>query len=165
MNVSEPHGVSDVARSFFVLRPTSMGAVFNESGPMDEGAKCRLMMLPKKKYPTSPKERDMGFVEKAGVSMKQLQESFLAGETYETETRGERTVPEAKPYAEGVYAITRTKRASHLAYVLTIPGELGQVQEDFGLYSRGSFIMQAKNPKFPGPSFAQLPKDPEYPER
>ena len=165
VNVSEPHGVSDVARSFFVLRPTSMGAVFNESGPMDEGAKCRLMMLPKKKYPTSPKERDMGFVEKAGVSMKQLQESFLAGETYETETRGERTVPEAKPYAEGVYAITRTKRASHLAYVLTIPGELGQVQEDFGLYSRGSFIMQAKNPKFPGPSFAQLPKDPEYPER
>ncbi|KAG2413750.1 hypothetical protein HFD88_002939 [Aspergillus terreus] len=164
VNVSEPHGVSDVARSFFVLRPTSMGAVFNESGPMDEGAKCRLMMLPKKKYPTSPKERDMGFVEKAGVSMKQLQESFLAGETYETETRGERTVPEAKPYAEGVYALTRTKRASHLAYVLTIPGELGQVQEDFGLYSRGSFIMQAKNPKFPGPSFAQLPKDPEYPE-
>ncbi|KAL4897746.1 esterase-like activity of phytase-domain-containing protein [Aspergillus ambiguus] len=164
VNVSEPHGVSDVARSFFVLRPTSMGAVFSESGPMDEGAKCRLMMLPKKKYPTSPKERDMGFVEKAGVSMKQLQESFMAGETYETETRGERNVPEAKPYAEGVYAITHTKRASHLAYVLTVPAELGQVQEDFGLYSRGSFIVQSKNPKYPGPSFAQLPKEPEYPE-
>lgn len=107
----------------------------------------------------------MGFVEKAGQTMKELQENFIAGEKYETSTRGERTVPEAKPYAEGVYAITSTKRASHLAYILTIPGEIGPLQEDFGLHARGSWIVQSKNPKYPGPSSAQLPKDPEYPER
>ncbi|GMG17149.1 unnamed protein product [Aspergillus oryzae] len=110
-------------------------------------------------------DADMGFVEKAGQTMKELQENFIAGEKYETSTRGERTVPEAKPYAEGVYAITSTKRASHLAYILTIPGEIGPLQEDFGLHARGSWIVQSKNPKYPGPSSAQLPKDPEYPER
>ncbi|KAB8217686.1 hypothetical protein BDV33DRAFT_193399 [Aspergillus novoparasiticus] len=165
VNVSEPSSVDDVARSFIVLRPTPLGASLDQTqGSLEAGAKCRLMLLPKKKFPTSGRERDMGFVEKAGQTMKELRENFIAGEKYETSTRGERTVPEAKPYAEGVYAITSTKRASHLAYILTIPGEVGPLQEDFGLHARGSWIVQSKNPKYPGPSSAQLPKDPEYPE-
>ncbi|KAF7588557.1 hypothetical protein BBP40_005512 [Aspergillus hancockii] len=165
VNVLEPHSVDDIARSFIVLRPTPLGAALDSTqGSLETGAKCRLMMLPKKKFPTSGRERDMGFVEKAGQTMKELQENFIAGEKYETETRGERTVPEAKPYAEGVYAITSTKRASHLAYILTIPSEVGPLQEDFGLHARGSWIVQSKNPKYPGPSYAQIPNDPEYPE-
>lgn len=166
VNVIDPQSVSDVARSFLVLRPTPIGATLNQQqGSVEPGAKCRLLMLPKKKFPTSARERDMGFVEKAGQSMKSLQESFIAGDTYETSTRGERTVPEARPFAEGVYAITSTTRASHLAYVLTIPETIGSIQEDFGLHSRGSWIVQSKNPKYPGPSYAQIQKDPEYPER
>ncbi|GLA28858.1 hypothetical protein CBS147346_8461 [Aspergillus niger] len=165
VNVTDPQSVSDVARSFLVLRPTPIGATLNQQqGSVEPGAKCRLLMLPKKKFPTSGKERDMGFVEKAGHSMKSLQESFIAGDTYETSTRGERTVPEARPFAEGVYAITSTTRASHLAYILTIPETLGSIQEDFGLHSRGSWVIQSKNPKYPGPSYAQIQKDPEYPE-
>ncbi|KAE8407208.1 esterase-like activity of phytase-domain-containing protein [Aspergillus pseudonomiae] len=165
VNVSEPNSVDDVARSFIVLRPTPLGASLDQTqGSLEPGAKCRLMLLPKKKFPASGRERDMGFVEKTGQTMKELQENYLSGEKYETSTRGERTVPEAKLYAEGVYAITSTKRASHLAYILTIPGEVGPLQEDFGLHARGSWIVQSKNPKYPGPSSAQLPKDPEYPE-
>ncbi|OOF96720.1 hypothetical protein ASPCADRAFT_206897 [Aspergillus carbonarius ITEM 5010] len=165
VNVSDPHGISDVARSFLVLRPTPIGATLDQQqGSLEPGAKCRLMVLPKKKFPTSGKERDMGFVEKAGQSMKSLQESFIAGYTYETSTRGEQSVPEARPYAEGVYAITSTKRSSHLAYVLTIPETIGSIQEDFGLHTRGSWVIQSKNPKHPGPSYAQINKDPEYPE-
>ncbi|OGM39280.1 BTB domain transcription factor [Aspergillus bombycis] len=165
VNVSEPHSVEDVARSFIVLRPTPLGASLDQTqGSLEAGAKCRLLLLPKKKFPTSGRERYMGFVEKTGQTMKELQENFIAGEKYETLTHGERTVPEAKPYAEGVYAITSTERASHLAYILTIPGEVGPLQEDFGLHARGSWIVQSKNPKYPGPSSAQLPKDPEYPE-
>ncbi|KAI9927700.1 hypothetical protein ASPWEDRAFT_173345 [Aspergillus wentii DTO 134E9] len=165
VNVSDPHDVSDVARSFFVLRPTPLGAVLDgEQGSVEPGANCRLMILPKKKFPTSGRERDMGFVEKSGQSMKDLQEKFLAGGQYVTSTRGERTTQEAKPYAEGVYAITSTQRASHLAYILTIPEKLGDVQDSFGLRHRGSWIVQSKNPKYPGPSYAKLPKDPEYPE-
>ncbi|KAE8350716.1 esterase-like activity of phytase-domain-containing protein [Aspergillus coremiiformis] len=165
VNVAEPHSVADVARSFIVLRPTPLGAALDQAqGSLEAGAKCRLMLLPKKKFPTSGRERDMGFVEKAGQTMKELQENFIAGEEYQTSTGSERSVPEAKPYAEGVYAITSTKRASHLAYILTIPTDVGPLQEDFGLHARGSWIMQSKNPQYPGPSYAQLPKDPEYPE-
>ena len=97
--------------------------------------------------------------------MKELQENFISGSKYETSTRGERTVEEARPYAEGVYAITSTKRASHLAYILAIPEEVGPLQDGFGLRQRGSWIVQSKSPKYPGPSYAQIPKDPEYPEQ
>ncbi|KGO48371.1 hypothetical protein PEX1_062300 [Penicillium expansum] len=165
VNIEDPQSMGDVARSFFVLRPTVLGATFDEGqGPVDKDASCRLMMLPKKKFPTSPKERDMGFVEKAGQSMQSLHESFIAGKTYQTSTRGERHTEKARPYAEGVYAITSTQRASHLAYILTIPAELGDVQEDFGLQPRGSWIVQSKSPKFAGPPVGQLPKDPEFPQ-
>lgn len=165
VNVEDPHGLGDVARSFFVLRPTPLGAELDESqGPVDKDARCRLLVIPKKKFPNSRGEREMGFVEKSGQSMKDLHENFIAASKYETATRGERNTEEARPYAEGVYAITSTKRASHLAYVLTIPSELGEIQENFGLYERGSWIVQSKNPKYPSPSYAQLPKDPEYPE-
>ncbi|KAL3463036.1 hypothetical protein BJX64DRAFT_258100 [Aspergillus heterothallicus] len=131
---------------------------------MDSGAKCRLLMLPKKKYPQSGKEREMGFVEKSDVSVKQLHESFIASDTYETSTRGTREIPEARPYAEGVYAITSTKRATHLVYHITLPQTLGEIQEDFGLSVRGSWLLQSKNPKFPGPPNARLPKEPEFPQ-
>jgi hypothetical protein len=164
VNVEDPHSIGDVARSFFVLRPTNLGAEFNhDQGPVDKGAECRLVMLPKKKFPTSGRERDMAFVEKAGQSMQSLQDNFIAGKTYQTATRGERHTEEARPYAEGVYAITHTPRASHLAYILTIPAEVGSLQEDFGLRERGSWLVQSKNPKFPGPPSGQLPKNPEYP--
>ncbi|KAJ5668149.1 uncharacterized protein N7477_006719 [Penicillium maclennaniae] len=164
VNVEDPHGFEDVARSFFVLRPTPLGGELDhDPRPLDKNARCRLLMLPKKKFPTKPGEREMGFVEKADQTIKDLQENFFAAKTYETATRGERTVGESRPYAEGVYAITSTKRASHLAYVLTIPAELGDIQDSFGIHHQGSWIVSSKNPKYPGPSFAQLPKQPEYP--
>ncbi|PWY92666.1 BTB domain transcription factor [Aspergillus heteromorphus CBS 117.55] len=164
VNVTDPQNVNEIARSFLVLRPTPIGATLDHEGSVKLGTKCRLMMLPKKKFPTSGKERDMGFVEKAGQSLKSLQESFIAGETYDTATQGERSVPEARPYAEGVYAITSSKRTSHLAYVLTIPKTIGTIQEDFGLHSRGSWVVQSKNPKHPGPPHAQIKQEPEYPD-
>jgi hypothetical protein len=164
VNVEEPHSIDDVARSFFVLRPTPKGAEII-SGPICDDDNCRLMMLPKKRYPSSGKERDMGFVEKAKVPLRTLRETLMATKTYETKTRGERTTPEAKPYAEGVYALIKEGRSSHLAYILTIPRQLGDIQSDFGLYDRGSFVIQSKSPKYPGPVTTRLPHEPEYPER
>ena len=166
VSVTEAHGISEVARSFIVLRPTPRGATLDEGqGPLAADARCRLIVLPKKKFPTSGSERDMAFVEKAGQSMKQLQDSFFAARTYETATRGEREVSEIKPFAEGVYAIMHEARSSHLAYILTIPELIGDLQNDLGIRERGSWLVQSKNPKFPGPSYATLPKNPEYPEQ
>lgn len=107
----------------------------------------------------------MGFVEKAKVSLKTLRETLMESTTYETQTRGERTTPEARPYAEGVYALVKEGRNSHLVYILTIPREPADIQSDFGLYDRGSFVIQSKSPKYPGPATARLPQGPEYPER
>ncbi|KAA8645993.1 hypothetical protein EYZ11_004003 [Aspergillus tanneri] len=165
VNISDPESIEDVARSFIVLRPTPLGETLGEGqGPVDVSSMCRLIVLPKKRFPTTSRERDMAFVVKAGHSVKELQESFIAGEKYETASPGERTVPEARPYAEGVYAITSAKRASHLAYILTIPDKVGPIQDDFGLRAHGSWIVQSKNPKYPGPPSATLPKAPDYPE-
>lgn len=166
VDTSEPQSLSEVARTFMVLRPTSLGATLGEGqGTVEAGSKCRLMALPKKKFPTSGHERDMGFVEKAGQSMKALHDSFVSGGKYQTATHGERHVEEARPFAEGVYAITSAKRSSHLAYILTIPDKIGTLQEDFGLHGRGSWIVQSKNPKHPGPSYAAFTQGPEYPEQ
>ena len=41
--------MEDVARSFFVLRPTPLGAELDSGqGAVDKDARCRLLMLPKK---------------------------------------------------------------------------------------------------------------------
>uniref|UniRef100_A0A093VTZ3 Reticulocyte-binding protein 2 like a n=3 Tax=Talaromyces marneffei PM1 TaxID=1077442 RepID=A0A093VTZ3_TALMA len=165
VNVEDPHSISDVARSFFVLQPTPKGAKIEDGPIRDDTANCRLLILPKKRYPASGRERDMGFVEKAKVTLKTIRESLMTPTTYETKTYGERTRPEARPYAEGVYALIKEGRNSHLAYILTIPRQLGDVQSDFGIHGRGSFIIQSKNPEYPGPPIAQLPKGPEYPEQ
>ncbi|KAK2803200.1 hypothetical protein FQN50_007067 [Emmonsiellopsis sp. PD_5] len=156
----EPESMGEVARSFIVLRPLPRDAKIGE-GTIGDDNNCRLLVLPKKVLPTTSKDRFMGFVEKGGTTAKVIRESFLAKET-ETATRGTRYTPAATPVAEGVYAITKRDRASHLVYHLTIPKEISDVQKDVGLKARGSFIASAKNPKFPGT--ANLPKAPEYPE-
>ncbi|PGH23811.1 hypothetical protein AJ80_02059 [Polytolypa hystricis UAMH7299] len=161
VSVDEPEGVSDVARTFMVLRPLPQGATLTE-GPIGDSGNCRLLMLPKKVLPQSSRERFMGFVEKAGATAQTVKESFLGSNEYETKTRGTQHAPAAGPLAEGVYAITSTTRTSHLAYILTIPSELGEVQTDLGLKNQGSFIISAKNPKYP--SSARLPKTAEYPQ-
>lgn len=163
VSVEEPESVEDIARSFIVLRPLPLDATLAK-GPIGDEENCRLLVLPKKKLPVSSHDRYTGFVEKAGVNVKTLRESFLGSE-YETKTRGTQHVPTARPLAEGVYALTSTTRTSHLAYILTIPSKLGEIQTDFGLKDRGSFIVSTKNPKFPGPSTARLPKPPEFPQK
>ncbi|KAK2804433.1 hypothetical protein FQN51_002076 [Onygenales sp. PD_10] len=156
----EPESMEEVARSFIVLRPLPRDAKIGE-GAIGDDNNCRLLVLPKKVLPTTSKDRFMGFVEKGRTTAKAIRESFLAKEN-ETATRGIRYTPAATPVAEGVYAITKRDRASHLVYHLTIPKEISEVQKDVGLKARGSFIASAKNPKFPGT--ANLSQAPEYPE-
>jgi hypothetical protein len=114
--------------------------------------------------PQSGRDRWTAFVEKSGASFERLKGEFLASSEYETKTAGTRHTPSATPIGEGVYAITSTGRDSHLVYLLTLPEELGEVQREMGLKEKGSFIINTKNPQFPGPASARLPKDPEYPK-
>ncbi|KKY26915.1 hypothetical protein UCRPC4_g01381 [Phaeomoniella chlamydospora] len=162
VGIDEPKDVNDIARSYIIVRPLEHDAKLTE-GPIGDTGNNRLFALPKKVLPLSGKDRFMTFVEKAKVSFQELKDEFLSASDYETKTAGTRHTPAATPVGEGVYAITTTGRESHLAYILTLPSELGEVQKEIGLQERGSFIISTKNPDYPGPANAQLPQGPDYP--
>ena len=163
VNVSDPQSTSDIARSYLVLRPLPHGAALSD-GTIPEGNNSRLIALPKKILPVSGKDRFLVFVEKAQASFSELKNDFMSASDYATKTQGTSHIPAVTPVAEGVYAITTTGRESHLAYMTTIPSTLGEVQKDIGLRDSGSFVVSAKNPKFPSPANAGIGGDPGYSE-
>lgn len=163
VNIEEPSAVDDIARTYILLRPIAKDAKLG-SGPIGDAGNSRVCVVPKKVLPQTGKDRWISFVEKTGASFQQLKEEFLKGNDYDTKTAGTRHTPAATPVGEGVYAITSTGRESHLVYMLTLPEKLGEVQKEMGLKSQGSFIISTKNPQYPGPANARLPKGPEYSE-
>ena len=163
VNVDDPQSVKDIQRSYILLRPIPHGASLSD-GPIGDAGTNRLLALPKKVLPTSGRDRFMTFVEKAKVSFQTLKDEFLSSSEYATKTQGTRHVAAPTPVGEGVYAITSTGRESHLAYILTIPSEPGEVQKEMGLKDKGSFITSTRNPEFPAPNNAQLPEGPKFPK-
>lgn len=163
VNVEAPHDTSDIARSYIVLRPIPHGAKIGE-GPIGDAGGCRLLAIPKKVLPRSGKDRFIVFVEKAKASFKELKDTFMSASDHATKTAGTRHTPAATPVGEGIYAITTTGRESHLAYILTIPSELNEVQRDIGLRERGSFVTSIKNPEQKGPPVISLHKVADYPK-
>ncbi|KAF2173432.1 hypothetical protein M409DRAFT_61843 [Zasmidium cellare ATCC 36951] len=166
VGVDDPDSVQNLQRTFFVLRPLPDGAKLTEGAIQDVGNN-RLIALPKKVFPKSGKDRFMAFVEKGKTSMDELKESFFTGSEYSTKTTGTRHTPEVTPLGEGVYAMTSTgegRTTTHLAYMLTIPMEIGEVQKDVGIADKGSFVLSLKNPEASGPANAQLPQKPEFPK-
>ncbi|KAH6890647.1 hypothetical protein B0T10DRAFT_596796 [Thelonectria olida] len=161
VNINEPESVTDIARSFMLLRPLPKDARLGK-GPIADAGNTRVIALPKKVFPTSPKDRFMAFVNMTDASYEKVKDDFLASTDYVTKTAGSRHTPQATPIAEGVYAMTSTGRESHFAYMLTLPEKLDEVQKELGLKKQGSFIVSTKNPKYPGPANARLPKGPEF---
>ncbi|KAI4168017.1 MAG: hypothetical protein LQ343_006724 [Gyalolechia ehrenbergii] len=162
VGIDEPSDVNDIARSYIVLRPLPHGAKLGD-GPIGDDGHNRMLALPKKVLPVSPKDRFMVFVEKANATMDDIKNNLSASD-YMTKTAGSRHTPAAAPIGEGVYAITSTGRETHLAYILTIPSEINDVQEGVSLRQRGSYVTSAKNPETSAPAGANLPKGAEYPK-
>ncbi|KAF2402315.1 hypothetical protein EJ06DRAFT_554972 [Trichodelitschia bisporula] len=156
VGVEEPESAKDLQPSYIVLRPIPSGAELGK-GPIQDHRTCRLIALPKKVLPTSGRNRFMAFVEKAGQSMEKLKVNFFRGYEKETKTRGMRETPPVKPVAEGVHALTTTGRSSHLAYMLTVPSEVGELQDDLGLSQKGSFVI-SQEPKFGRLSWMPIPE-------
>ncbi|KAJ4257049.1 hypothetical protein NW757_003672 [Fusarium falciforme] len=161
VNIEDPESVQDIARSHILLRPIAKDARLGEGALADVG-NTRLLALPKKTLPMSGKDRFMVFVEKSGASYDEIKKEFLTASEYETKTAGTRRTPAATPVGEGVYAITSTGQNSHLAYLLTLPENLDEVQEELGLKKEGSFIISTKNPQHSGPANTQLPEGPDF---
>ncbi|KAF4624743.1 hypothetical protein G7Y89_g13427 [Cudoniella acicularis] len=160
VGIEDPQSLEDVARSYIVLRPLPIGAKIGE-GPMQDDGRARLLALPKKMLPKSRRDRFLTFVEKSGVSIKDIREQFASSE-YATKTSGTSNTPAATPSAEGIYAIISTGRESHLAYHVTIPKEIGEVQKELGINKKGSFVVSAKNPEASGPANSTLGNPAKY---
>ena len=157
----EPSGVNEVARSYMVLRPLPHGAKLG-GGPIGDAGTNRLLVLPKKVLPLA-RDRFLVFVAKANCTMDDIKEQLSSSE-YATKTTGVRHTPAATPIGEGVYAITQTGRETQLAYILTIPAEIDEVQRGIGLRQRGSYATSAKNPQSSAPANVGLPKGADYPQ-
>lgn len=165
VGVDNAEDVNDLQRSHFVLRPLPAGAKLTD-GAIEDVKNNRLLALPKKVWPKSPKDKFMVFVENAKTSMEELKKSFFEGSEYSTQTVGVRQTPPVTPVAEGVYAITKAgnREETHLAYMLTIPRDPGEMQKDIGIASKGSFVLSLKNPTVKGPAYASLPEKPGFPQ-
>jgi hypothetical protein len=161
VGTDDPDSVQDLARSFFVLRPLPPGAKLTDGAIPDVGNN-RLIALPKKVFPRTGQDKFMAFVEKEKTGMDALKAEFFSGSESSTPTTGTRHTPLITPVGEGVYAFTRTGGATHLAYMLTIPSELGDVQRDLGLGDRGSFVLSVKNPESSTPANGSLPQTAEF---
>lgn len=161
VGIDHPERVSDIARSYMVLRPIPKDAKLGD-GPIGDAGNSRLIAIPKKVLPQSGKDRWIAFVEKTNESFAKLKEDFLAANDYDTKTAGVRHSPAATPIGEGVYAITTTGRESHLAYMLTLPEKLGEVQTEIGLKEKGSWILSTRNPQFEAPAGTALPEGPDF---
>jgi hypothetical protein len=162
VNVEDPQGVDDLQRTYFVLRPVPQDVKLKDGLKKDHG-NSRLFALPKKVFPRHHSDRLMAFVERGNATVTGLKKDFLPGAEYPTKTRGVQRQPPVIPIAEGVYSITHVGRSTYLTYILTIPEEVGEEQEDIGLQQKGSFLISVKNPQRPGPQQARLSKGPEYP--
>ncbi|KAI1211468.1 uncharacterized protein F4807DRAFT_417749 [Annulohypoxylon truncatum] len=163
VGIDEPSSVDDIRRSYIVLRPLSKDAKLGE-GTIDDAGNSRVIAIPKKVLPLSGKDRWIAFVEKSHASFQTLKDEFISASDYETKTAGVRHTPAATPIAEGIYAITTTGRESHLAYMITLPEDLGEVQKEIGLKEKGSFIISTRNPQYEAPKGVSIPKGPDYPK-
>jgi hypothetical protein len=72
----------------------------------------------------------------------------------------------ARPVGEGKYAIVDHNNHTELAFVLELPKELGEAQNELGIEKEASYIITVINPKIPRreeylPTTAEAPKYPE----
>jgi hypothetical protein len=130
--------IDDVQRLYMILHPRGK--------PL-----YRLIIIGEKRLPSvngGGDRKTWGFVAKFAERANDVEDE-LDPERYETKTRGVRQVPAARPAGEGIYAIVSHERHTHLAYVLELPPEPGEVQGALNIVKEGSYIIAIKNPETP----------------
>ena len=142
-----PRGLLDVRRFHIVLRPES-------------GKTVRLMTIGRKKLPDASEgsQNHWGFVDRVIDDAEELRQ-ILGGSNFESETLGERRLPEARPVGEGVYALNRVGRRTVLSYALELPSEPGEVQAAFNIRPDGHYELAIKNPDAGSPAGIGLDGD------
>jgi hypothetical protein len=134
---NSPESLRDIQRLYLVLSP--------------EGKKrFRMAVIGSKKLPKAQEKgrRYWGFIELVRGSPNFIREA-LSGDLYSTKTRGERSVPPARPAGEGVYRLLSHNDHTHLVYALELPRQQGEVQKELQIEPQASYIISIKNPDAP----------------
>lgn len=132
---SSPESLDDIQRLYMVMSP-------------HEDRRYRMIGVGAKRLPQISEggQQHWAFVETVRKEAKEIEQQLQA-ETYQTKTRGERTVPAARPADEGVYIIARHDGHTHLAYALELPREPDEVQRQMNIEEEASYILSVKNPQ------------------
>jgi hypothetical protein len=71
----------------------------------------------------------------------------------------------ARPVGEGKYAIVKHQDHTELAYVLELPKEPGEAQQELGIEKEASYVISVINPKIPKQSNLPTTQEPpKYPQ-
>jgi len=148
VGIDKVQGVQDVQRFFFILKPIAA---------QDKQVKNRLVIVGKKMMPyiNVHQNKSNAFwscIDIASNNMEDLTKE-LSSKTYDTITKGERTVDEVRIVGEGHYSFVKNKdNSTSLAYVLEMPKEISPVQKAFNIEKEASYTISVKNPGNPPPT-------------
>eukprot|EP01119_Soliformovum_irregulare_P024093 TRINITY_DN8567_c0_g1_i1.p1 TRINITY_DN8567_c0_g1~~TRINITY_DN8567_c0_g1_i1.p1 ORF type:complete len:400 (-),score=124.40 TRINITY_DN8567_c0_g1_i1:255-1454(-) len=141
VELSQVTNFDEIQKTFIVLSRHSLVSANPTDDPL-----FRIIRIGKKKLPsTEEHNRFWGIVEEASDDMSNL-ERLIDEDHYTTITQGERTNFASRLVGGGVYAIVQHKNATHLAYVLEMPKEIGETQKLLNIQNEGSFYIALKNP-------------------
>lgn len=150
----EVKGIDDVRRFFMITAP------YNSA---DQRELYRLFVIGKKSLPeirTTEARRSERYWAKVGgmfYNAEDLTRELLADEYAKGDA--------ARPVGEGKYAIVKHQDHAELVYLLEMPREPGQAQEELGIEKEASYIISVINPKIPVPKgYPSAEEPPQYPE-
>ena len=137
IDVEDVESISEAQRFYMILDPKG------------KGSKSRLAVMGKKRLPSATEhERFFGFIEAVSDDVGNLVKS-LGERQYETKTRGTRVLKAAKEIGKGTYSIeledghyTSKAGGTRLHFELESPPEPGELQSEFQVPKKGSYVMQ-----------------------
>src|SRR5919197_4816752 len=167
-DAQEVKGVEDVRRFFMVTAPEAE-EVKEEGGNNNKSQLYRLFVIGKKSLPeirkTEARSSERYWARVGGI-FKDPNE--LTKELFSDEFR---KGDAARPVGEGKYAIVKRQSHAELAYILEMPKEPGEAQQELGIEKEASYIISVINPRKPaassvaeGGKYPSTEEIPPYPE-
>ena len=150
--------INDVRRFFMVMAPEGRNQKQQKQKQL-----YRLFVIGKKSLPEIRKsearasERYWARVGGIFQDTKELTKELLSDEFKQGDA--------ARPVGEGKYAIVKHQTHAELAYILEIPNEPGQAQNELGIEKEATYVISVINPKIPVPAgYPSTEVPPKYPK-
>ena len=156
----EVKGIEDIRRFFMVTAPEKSE---NTKENNDKSQFYRLFVIGKKSLPeirkTEARASERYWARVGGIFQNpdELTKELLSDEFRKGDA--------ARPAGEGKYAIVRHQNHAELAYILEMPKEPGEAQNELGIEKEASYVISVINPKRPAPAgYPSTEEQPNYPQ-